>query len=144
MGLVLTVWGILGLKIVRTVNPPTGVPPTVDDIGEFRPVALKRPDGFGIVADYRDPFLGTLPRSEVPGKKAAVQKKEALPEKDIRYTGFITENTTGKKIFFLTVDGQQQMLDENEVLGGVRLVSGDAEKIKVRYHGKTKSVPITQ
>lgn len=144
MGLVLTVWGILGLRIVRTVNPPTGVSRTVDDIGEFRPVAIKRPDSFDIVADYRDPFLGTLPRSEVPKKKTAVPKKEVLPEKDIRYTGFITENTTGKKIFFLTVDGQQQMLDENGVLNGVTLVSGDAERIKVRYHGKTKSISLTQ
>lgn len=146
MALVLIVWGILGFRIVKTVNPATEGLPLAIDLGKFSPQAIKQRDTFSIVTNYRDPFLGTLPKSNVPKKKkkAVIPKKEVLPEKDIRYTGFITESVTGKKIFFLTVDGQQQMLNEKGVFNEVKLISGDGQKIKVRYNEKIKSISLTQ
>lgn len=146
MALVLTVWGILGFRLVKTVNPSPEELPLSADMEKFRPEVIKQRDTFSIVAHYRDPFLGTLPKSNVPKKKkkAVTPKKEVLPEKDIRYTGLIKESTTGKKIFFLTIDGQQQMLNENGVFNEVELISGGFQKIKVRYNGKTKSIPLTQ
>ncbi len=145
MALVLIVWGILGFRLVKTVNPSPEELPLSADMGKFLPEAIKQRDTFSIVAHYRDPFLGTLPKSTISKKKkkAVTPKKEMLPEKDIRYTGLI-ESTTGKKIFFLTIDGQQQMLNEKSVFNDVELISGSFQKIKVRYNGKTKSIPLTQ
>lgn len=146
LALVLTVWGILGFRIVKTVNPSAEELPMATNIGKFRPEVIKQRNTFSIVANYRDPFLGTLPKSNIPKKKkkAVTPKKEVLPDKDIRYTGLIGESTTGKKIFFLTIDGQQQMLNEKGVFNEVELISGSFQKIKVRYNGKTKSIPLTQ
>lgn len=145
MVLVLSVWGVLGFRIMRTVNPSTNITPHTVSIEKFIPKAIKKRDTFSIVVNYRDPFLGTLPKADKPKKTSIrTQKKKTLPKKNIEYTGFITESSSGEKIFFLTVDGQQQMLSKNESFKEVKLVSGNAQKVRVKYNGKIKSISLTQ
>ncbi len=143
--LVLVVWGILGFRIVKTVSPSTkGTVPLVH-AEKFVPTPIKKRDSFALNANYRDPFLGTFPKTEKPKKvRVTVAQKEILPDKNISYTGFITENGSRKKIFFLTVDGMQQIFSENDVLQGVELLSGDGKKVQVHYNGKTKKIPLSQ
>ena len=145
LGLVLSVWGVLGFRIMRTVNPSANITPDIVRLEKFVPMAIKKRDTFSIVANYRDPFLGTMPKADKPKKASiGIQKKKVLSEKNIVYTGFITKSGSGGKIFFLTVDGQQRMLSKNESFKEVKLVSGNSKKIRVKYNGKTKSIPLTQ
>lgn len=142
---VLAIWGILGFKVIRTVNPDSdqNVQPIVSE--KFKPIQFKERDTFSIVANYRDPFLGTLPQSLKPKKpKRKFQKKDTLPKREILYTGFIAESSSGHEIFFLTIDGHQQLMAKNEVFRKVKLLSGDPEKVKVHFDGGTKTIPLTQ
>lgn len=144
LAVVLSIWGILGFQIFKTVSPSEEIISVYSNTEKIGLIKAKKRDTFSIVANYRDPFLGTMPRSNKPKKKKRLPKKEVLPEKNINYTGFITESKSGNKVFFLSVDGRQQMLSKNEEFNGVKLVSGDAKKVKVKYNGKIKNISLTQ
>lgn len=142
LGLVLAIWGILGFRIVKSISPSE--PETTVSVAsiEFKPTSLKERDTFSILANYRDPFLGTFqkPKTKNPINRSTKNKKQSLPEKNIIYSGLVNDNATGQKIFFLNVDGQQLMLSKNQQAEGVKLISGNAEKVKLRYNGLTKTI----
>ena len=144
LGLVIAIWGILGFRIVKSISPSEPEPTTTITNIEFKPTALKERDTFSILANYRDPFLGTIPKStnKPTSAKATVGKqiKPKMPEKNIIYSGLVNDNATGQKIFFLSVDGQQLMLSKNQEAEGVKIISGNAEKVKLRYNGLTKTI----
>ena len=142
LAIVLIVWGILGIKIVGAINPEPNEGLTTVITEKFVPKAIKERDTFSIVANYRDPFLGTLPKGTLK-KKRVVPKKEKLPEKIIMYSGSIMDAKTKKRIFFVSIDGQQHMLSKNDIMDEVRLVSGNTNWIKVKYQGKTKTISLT-
>jgi len=143
--LVLAIWGILGFKILKTVNPSPQITTQITSKEKFVPITMEKRDTFSISANYRDPFLGTMPKVDRPKKtKIIVSQKKELPEKIIVYTGFVTESSSKKKIFFLTIDGEQQMMSKNGSFKEVKLLSGNSEKIKVRYNGKTENIPLIQ
>lgn len=142
LAIVLVVWGILGLKIVGAINPEPNEDHITVITEKFVPKAIKKRDTFSIVANYRDPFLGTLPKG-THKKKRVAPKKEKLPEKNILYSGSIMDAQTKKRIFFVNIDGQQHMLSKNDAVDEVRLVSGNTNWIKVKYQGKTKTISLT-
>ena len=89
LAVVLVIWGVLAFQIFKAVNPSEEVVPVFTTTQKTNLIKLEKRDTFSIVANYRDPFLGTLPKSSIPKKKKRQSKKEVVPEKDIRYTGFI-------------------------------------------------------
>lgn len=144
LAVVLVVWGILGIKIVGAINPEPNEDLTAVITEKFVPKAIKERDTFSIVANYRDPFLGTLPKGTLKKKqKRVAPKKEKLPEKTILYSGSIMDAQTKKRIFFVSINGQQHMFSRNDAVDEVRLVSGNTNWIKVRYQGKTKTISLT-
>src|SRR5690606_14483592 len=142
LALVLSIWGILGFRILRTLGPDPGPGDTAQEPAKFTWPKGKDRDTFHILADYRDPFLGTVPTvSPVKnsGARPTPPKKEPIPI-DIRYTGFVKEKTTGRKIFFVQIDGEQRMLSKNESFKEAKLLSGNEGMIKVRVKGKNLDI----
>ncbi len=148
LGAVLVIWGVLGFRIVKTVNPPDPETTQAPAKDRFQPMKIMERDTFSIAANYRDPFLGTIPKSKKPSSAKATKGKQEikpkLPEKNITYSGFVNEKGSNQKIFFITVDGQQLMLSKNQQQEGVKLVSGNDENIRVRYNGLTKIIKRNQ
>ncbi len=144
LGLVLIIWGILGFKLLGSLRP-NPIPLTNSAVGErFKPTAFPQKDTFSIVADYRDPFLGTLPkRKDTTTLKKAKPKVAVVPEKQIRYSGLVTESTTGNKIFFVSIDGQDVMMSLQQVEREVKLLAGNGTSIKVKYGSQIKTIPLT-
>ena len=64
MALVTTIWGVLGFKIVNSINPPEQAVEVQTKLVTFMPKVIKARDTFSILANYRDPFLGTLPKKK--------------------------------------------------------------------------------
>lgn len=118
--------------------------PTNNAVERFRPTDPAKKDTFSIVADYRDPFLGTLPKRKDPtASKKTKAEIVAVPEKQIRYSGLVTESATGNKIFFVSIDGQDFVMSLHQVEREVRLLAGDGTGIKVKYGSQTKTIPLT-
>lgn len=142
LGLVLLIWGIIGFKVVGALSPkplPEDAPVSMTKL----PMLKKERDTFSIMANYRDPFLGTMP----PIKKEAVKKsipKTKVPKKNIVYSGLVSKSGSGSTLYFVTIDGQQFLMSRNEVVNDVRLLNGDQETIKVSYGGTTEIVNRSQ
>lgn len=147
LALVIGVWGIIGFKFFSAVNPATKeiAQSTSDEI--FIPQQIKERELFAIVADYRDPFLGTVQAPKKKGAKRSTKptiKKEIVPAKSIQYTGFITDKGSKQKIFFITVDGQQQMMSANDTFQEVKLLRGTKTSIRVKYNGRIQNIALTE
>lgn len=143
--LVLLVWGMIGYKFVNAINPSTNTTQLVASNEKFVPKKIKERENFSIVADYRDPFLGTVTTPNSGMRKTAVKSvKKDIPKKNITYTGFITDKGNNQKIFFVTIDGQQQMMSLNDTFQEVKLVQGSKSYIKVVYKGISEKISLIQ
>ncbi|WP_394748235.1 hypothetical protein [Spongiimicrobium salis] len=143
LGVVLVIWGMIGFRVYSSLSPES-VENEVGSVTTFRPQKIKERERFAIVADYRDPFLGTLPVKKVRKKKKqkAVQPQEPMPE--IKYTGYITDTETQGKIYFISMAGQQYMLSPREKVGEMTLIRGTEKSVKVRFKNKTHTIPLQQ
>ncbi len=140
--MVLIIWGVIGFKVVNTLSPdpePPALPEQVLDV----PKATIKKDTFTLYANYRDPFLGTLPKSKSkPVKKLA--KKEEKPQKNIAYAGMVSQSGSSSALFFVTIEGKQHIMSPKQEIDGVRLLQGNAQRIKVRYDGNTQTITQTE
>ncbi len=115
--------------------------PVLADNFNFKPKEQVKKDTFSILADYRDPFLGTMPPSKKkPKAKGVAKPKVQLP--NISYTGLITDQNTKNHIFFVTISGNQYLMRKGNVQAEVTLVSGSSKNIRVRYKGIVKTIPL--
>jgi hypothetical protein len=141
LGSVLIIWAILGFRIVKTIGPSTPDEVVRTATTDFVPPEARKRDTFSILADYRDPFLGTMPKK---ARKKLVKRKAppkpVLPEIQVRYSGWINDSSSGQKIFFVEIDGEQLMMTRNQKHGELKLLSGNKDKIRVRYNGRTKTI----
>ncbi|SHK12457.1 hypothetical protein SAMN04488007_2087 [Maribacter aquivivus] len=145
LAVVLLVWGMIGYKFVSAINPSVESDNSAVTAEKFVPKEIKEREQFAIVADYRDPFLGTM-KTPASGRKKKVSKtvKKELPKKNISYTGFITDKASKQKIFFVTIDGQQQMMGLKDTFNEVKLVQGTNSYIKVSYNGISEKIILAQ
>jgi len=142
---VLGIWGVIGYKIVATINPSKEKKAQNITQVTFNPKGVKERDTFSLILDYRDPFLGTIKRltnTKIVKKKAT--PKVVIPKRIIQYTVFIANKSSRPTVFFITIDGQQQMMSINDVHQKVKLVYGTKEKIKVKENGVLKTIDLTE
>nr|WP_298793792.1 hypothetical protein [uncultured Allomuricauda sp.] len=140
LGAVLLIWGIIGFKVFSAMSPEPEAPVLADNVN-FKPKEQVKKDTFSILADYRDPFLGTLPPSKKKSKTKGVAKpKVQLP--DISYTGLVSDQNTKNHIFFVTISGNQYLMRKGNTQAEVTLVSGSSKSIRVRYKGIVKTIPL--
>lgn len=142
LGAVLLIWGILGYRVVKAWMPDRGkvVPPIA--VGELELDLPKARDTFSIMANYRDPFLGTTPsKSSKPKTKPAT----TVSPKDftsVSYSGMVADQGTGQKLFFVNISGKEHMLQVGSEIEGVKLILGDAKSIRIREHGQVRTLQI--
>ncbi|UII76203.1 hypothetical protein LV716_18360 [Flagellimonas sp. HMM57] len=141
LGLVLAIWGIIGFRILGVFSPEGEAPVTTRKL-DFKPKDVVERDTFSILADYRDPFLGTLSASKKKTKNTAKAKPPTVEFPTITYTGLITDQQTNAHIFFVTIGGKQYLMQKRGKESEVTLVGGNNQHIKVRYKGKLKTIPL--
>jgi len=138
---VLTIWGIIGLKIATTLNPEAPEAKEQEDQAVFKPKSHTAKDTFSIRPAQRDPFLGTLyakkqestaPRTSTP--------KEAFAWIPITYQGTVSKQDSKDKLCLLTINGQQQIMKEGQEIQEVKLIKATHTDILVSYKGKKKTV----
>lgn len=142
LGLVLFIWGIIGYRVVKTLSPDEEPIPASKPLS-FNPKPLVKKDTFSLLANYRDPFLGPLPKNKRKPSKNQVVKKP-VQKRNIAYSGSVSQSGSGNSLFFVTIDGHQYMMSIKEEVNGVQLISGNKGDIKVRYNGITESISRSQ
>ncbi len=142
LGLVLIIWGLIGYKVVKALSPEEEPMPELKPV-VFSPQPTTKKDTFSLMADYRDPFLGTLPKTERKPIKKQVAK-QPVQKRNIVYSGSVSQPNSGNSMFFVSIDGQQHIMSPKEEEDGVKLLSGNGENIKVRYNGITETISRAQ
>lgn len=140
LGSVLLIWGVIAFKVFGALHSevPEVAPSVAPKLLQPKLALIK--DTFRIKADYRDPFLGTVPRKKVAATKK-IQKQKA-PEIDIHYTGSILNSTTNKRIFFVTIAGTQYLMHPNETQMEVTLLSGNEKRIRIRHKNQITTIAL--
>jgi len=139
---VILIWSLV-IYTVFTGRSEESVVESSNEITQVERIEAKKKDTFSIKANYRDPFLGTLAKKKTK-KRVVKPVKKAEPEISIQYTGFVTDQNTKNKIFFVTINGKQHLMNVNDEIEKVRLISGSESKIRIRANGKTKSIDLKQ
>jgi hypothetical protein len=138
LAIVLLIWGIIGFKVVSAISKEPEVP-MVEARPTMLPRSIVKKDTFKLVADYRDPFLGTLPKSKKKPVKRTVQKKP-VAKRNIIYSGLVSQTGSGNTMFFVSIDGQQYIMSKSQEIDGVRLLKGNDKNITVRYDGRSETI----
>ena len=144
LGIVALIWGIIGYRIISAISSDPE-PQTTAVNADFKPLPVQEKETFTILADYRDPFLGTLPKKTAKKvKRSTKPKAPPAPEIAIAYTGFVADKEAKDNIFFVTINGQQHLMSSGNEIDKVKLLSGNASSIKIRYNNKTKTIQLKE
>lgn len=138
---VLLVWGLIGYRVFAGLDPDKDMVDSMPMTKEFKPLKLVANTNFKIEANYRDPFLGTLENrmsNKTKPKKVYLQK-EAVVFPEILYKGIFSPGDHSKSVFLILIDGEQQMFKIKEIHNKVKLLSGDKEKIIIKYKKEKKT-----
>ncbi|KAB5492149.1 hypothetical protein [Flagellimonas hadalis] len=141
LGLVLVIWGIIGYKLISAFSPDPE-PVTFMETTNFKSKNRAQKDTFSLLANYRDPFLGTWNTSRPKKKQGAPVKKESIEFPNIIYTGLVSGAHTKDHIYFVTIGGSQYLMKRGTQQNGVTLVSGTSKNIRVAYKGVVKTVTL--
>ncbi len=143
LAIVLIIWGTIAYRIFSSLSSDTG-PEVKVNLQYFKPKPIAARDTFSISGDYRDPFLGTIygNKEKITTTKKPPKVQESVPDRDIRYTGLITDASTKQKIFFVGINGQQHLMGTGDKIDGVTLLSGTLETITVKDGAKSRTITL--
>lgn len=138
--LVLVIWGIIGYKVISAFSPDPE-PTTAMGPVDFKPKNRVQKDTFSLLADYRDPFLGTWNTARKK-KEQPQARKQSVQFPAIAYTGLVSGTQTKDHIYFVTIGGNQYLMKKGNQQDGVTLISGTSNNIKVAYKGAVKTITL--
>ena len=139
----LFIWGGIGYRIVKTINPSTPKNISVNAIGTFHPQTIQQLEPYTILANYRDPFLGTLTTGKPRLKKKKSKSKAKVLFPNIVYKGMIApQNKNTSSVFLVQINGRQHLLKHNIEEVGVRVVSGNNKTVALEYKKQHQSFEI--
>jgi hypothetical protein len=139
LAVVLGIWGLIGFRVVKAINPNEAVVSQPMAVADFKKPKSLEKQPFDIKANYRDPFLGTMPKKKRTLKKRTV-KPQPIQWPSVSYLGTMGAKGSKTQLFFLNINGQQHMVRKGEAVSEIKLLSGTKEAVKVRYKGKTKTL----
>lgn len=138
---VIIIWGLVGLRFYKRVNPGSEVAsePYVQE--EFTPKKFVKNKIYEVKADYRDPFLGKLtPKKRGKTKSKKKVNKKTIPFPKIIYNGIVKGGNT--KSYTITINGKQEVFKIGESIHKVKLVKATQEYIVVRFNKVSKTIKL--
>lgn len=141
---VLFIWGVIGYRIVKTVNPSSPKNVSVEIIETFKPQTMQEMESYALRVNYRDPFLGTIVTVKPNSKKRVI----AIPKVQIVfpvivYKGMIApQNKKKLPVFLIQINGQQYVLKLKAEEQGISIISGNNKTVVLEYKKQRQSFEI--
>lgn len=148
--LVILVWGMIIYRVFKSVGAgdEDAQPATVASVKQepFNDFSFKT-DTTRLQLNYRDPFGITLKKDSIsrtrkttysePGKQLS---KAAINWGFIQYIGYIRNAKSKKLLTLVNINGENEIMAENEQKKEVRLIKNLRDSIKIRYYNKIKFI----
>ena len=149
--LVLIIWGLVLYRIFRISGGEEPMPNQRSTVIAPDTNQLKKNKPFSIVADYRDPFLGTytVKRKKPPSStaKGGLKKKPPTPPPVavnwpvVSYGGVIINQQSNQQIAIVTVGEREGLLAINQELQGIVLKKiFNKDSIEVSFNSNRKTI----
>lgn len=141
--IVLFVWGLVGYQLLSGFSNNDTMTIQAQSNTSFTPRMIKPRDTFAISIVDRDPFLGTLASSTKPTKQPTKKRAYSQPTKDdptVSFEGVIKKQGSSNTVFIVNINTYQHLLKKGQTINGVKLISGNAKRIRVGYNGKTQTI----
>lgn len=133
---VIIIWSIVGFQFLGYLNPDEEIPEEVQH-NKFVPKATQEKEKYRVSPHERDPFLGKYNKPKKVVKRAIKVEKEPVHFPQILYKGVITSGN--KQLFIITVNGEQKVIRLNQSVNDLKVISGNAKEIKIKYKGEVKT-----
>lgn len=141
---VLIIWGLIGFKIVTTLNPDAPELVHQNDAVLFSPQESHAIDTFSIRPSERDPFLGTLYIKKKTNTSEIIRQPKLETEWiPILYQGIVSKQDSKEKICVVSINGQQHLMKVGQDMSGVKLIRASNTEILVSYQGLKKAISKT-
>lgn len=141
---VLGIWGVVGFRLIATLNPEVQKDATPEDRVTFSPIENISDETFSIQLPERDPFLGTLHiKKESKVDQKSPINKEPIVWASVLYHGAIARQDSNQKIYIISINGQQHIVKVGHDIEGVKLLKATDKAIVVSYKGLKKTIEKT-
>ena len=148
---VLIIWGLIFYRVFAGISSDDTSSFVLPPKQSLQTITQKEEDKFILLANYRDPFLGSTSRAisnsivslnNFSGQSKSKVKKEkvTIDWSFLDYIGIVYNKENKKKIGLLVVSGQEYMVNDNEVVNGVTILRKERDSIQVEYKGFKKWV----
>jgi hypothetical protein len=144
------VWGGIFYRVFSSLSAYdqiATVPVKVRSVASESDYALTT---WAIKADYRDPFLGSLAVEKPKQANASVNNKilrkkkieteAAIDWSFIKYSGLIKNPSRAKKIGLINIQNQPYMINEGEIIQGIKCIRHYRDSIIIFYKGKVACI----
>ena len=140
---VIAIWGIIGFKIMSTLNPDVPKVSQQDTVF-FTPKTEMEEEVFSIQSFDRDPFLGSLNIQKKPEVVLKTKQiKEPLVWPLVIFQGTISKQENKEKTCVISINGQQYIMKAGHSRDGVKLLNVKSSEITVSYKGQKKTISKT-
>ncbi|AOW20780.1 hypothetical protein [Urechidicola croceus] len=141
---VLLIWGLIGYRVYKALNPSETRITSAQNIATFIPKKIEQSNSYEIQANYRDPFLGTITsKTNTKNTVNSTTNKILTSFPTIIYKGIVSPRTSRKSAaFFIQINGQQSMLNIGGIEHEVKLISGNKEEVVLQFKKQRKTFTI--
>ncbi len=129
---VLVIWGIIGYRLLAPKPTERTAPESP------APAPARLPEADSLLANYRDPFLGGMPRSQRPAAASPVRALPPSPApREAVKVAFYGSLAEGSKTYYLvSIDGRRHMLASGESAEGFSLAQVAADSVVLLKNGQ--------
>jgi hypothetical protein len=146
---VIGIWALIFYRVFAAVKPGNDTDSvTVTNIGKDNEALIS--DTFQLIADYRDPFLGTLIDDKPVRSNGPVVITEAKPVipkpypvqapwPSVSYSGMIRNQHSSVQLAMLQVNGQSYTVRSGEIIEGIQILKVFRDSIEVSMGKERKT-----
>jgi len=135
---VAVIWGLVLYKLFEAFYPED-LPMTTSTQTKFELPKYQERDSFSLTALEKDPFLGTIARKKAQRNGGTKQSKNTTEWPTTSYEGFVADDKGRTTVFVITVNGEQHLLKQGEMVQNVKLIRGSKQSIQLQYDGQRKT-----
>lgn len=138
--LVLAIWGIIGYRIVTTINPKTPEVSKEHMEVAFNPNINTQMDTFSIQRLDRDPFLGTIYKKKTVMTPKMTKPMEPVVWPNVVFHGVISKQDSKEKLCVLSINSIQQILKIGQSTDGIKLIRATNQEALVSFKNQRKAI----
>lgn len=139
---VILIYGAVIVRFIFLSGDSEAVFVVESKVGQFRPIAYDVDQKFTVKNNFRDPFLGTLPRktSGDISENTFGSSKKTIQWPIIVFKGLVSDVNSTNKIFAVVLNGKEMVVKEGQVMDSVKILNGTSKELILRYKGEKRKI----